>query len=122
MKSYIALSLATLTLAACGTWHTSDVNRAGGTATLAKTDPASITVTTGDLQKPYTKVGDIEVTVRKATAFDSDPTPEKANEALREEAATLGANAVINARYGEVNIGFWSWGTMDASGTAVAYK
>lgn len=111
-----------LILTACGSWHTGDVARAPGGAQLPATTPSSIVVTEGDLTRPYTVIGDVNVTVRKTTIFDKDPTHETVNDALRNDAAELGANAVILVRYGQVGLSMWSYGAMDGRGRAVVYK
>jgi uncharacterized protein YbjQ (UPF0145 family) len=66
-------------------------------------------------------VGDISVNVNKTTIFNEDPTREKVNEKLREDAAKLGADAVILVRYGTVGIGLMSWGSLDGKGRAVVF-
>jgi hypothetical protein len=71
--------------------------------------------------RPLSSLGDISVTVAKWTIFDDDPTPQKVNDALREKAAQLGANAVVLVRYGTVGIGALTWGKLDGSGRAIAF-
>jgi len=66
-------------------------------------------------------VGDVNVSVRKTTIFNEDPTREKVNEAMQREAARHGADAVILARYGTVGIDFFSWGRLDGNGRAVRF-
>lgn len=43
------------------------------------------------------------------------------NNRLRTEAAKLGADAVIQVRYGTVGMGLVSWGSLDGKGRAIAY-
>jgi hypothetical protein len=130
---------AALLLGACGpTWSTADVeppatggNTVGDAAALQpeqtaparpKTDPAKIIITEADItDRPYKVLGDISVTVNKTTIFDRDPTREVAAQRLKEEAAKLGADAVILVRYGTVGIGLLSWGSLDGKGRAVAF-
>lgn len=132
---HFVLAAAVLALSACGTYSTGSVKpTASGTATkstaakskdskLAATDPAKVLVTDADItDKPYTSLGDITVTVRKVTIFDSDPTPEKVNEALREKAAAMGADAVVLVRHGTVGVSLLSWGEMEGSGRAVKFN
>jgi hypothetical protein len=125
LSGYAVLAIA-LATAGCGTWSTASVEPATGapapTSASAKS-PAQVTVTENDVtDRPYTSLGDISVTVRKATIFDKDPTREKVNEELQEQAAKLGADAVVLARYGTVGIGFMSWGQMDGQGRAIQFK
>jgi hypothetical protein len=109
-------------LGGCATYSYGNV--AGGQSGLvlpAVANPASILITEGDLKRPYTSLGDIEVTVNKTTIFNKDPTRADIDAALREKAAALGADAVIFARYGTVGISLISWGSLDGRGRAVAY-
>jgi uncharacterized protein YbjQ (UPF0145 family) len=66
-------------------------------------------------------LGDIEVTINKTTIFHPDPTREMADEKLREEAAKLGAEAVILVRYGDAGVTAASWGTLNAKGRAIVF-
>lgn len=68
--------------------------------------------------RKHKKVGPIEVSVKKLTIFHKDPTREQADDALREKAVAIGADAVIYVTY-ESGIGFTSWGHMDAKGIGV---
>ncbi len=68
--------------------------------------------------KKYKELGPIEVSVKKLTVFHEDPTKEQANEALREKARVIGADAVIKVTY-ESGVGFTTWGYIDAKGTGV---
>jgi len=125
MKKLILVLSLVLIVSGCATWSTSDVVRTPGSAqfTLKETIPENIKITTQDItNRPYTKLGDISVTVNKTTVFHSDPTEEKIDEALREEAAELGANAVILVKYGEVKVTGMSWGSRDGSGKAVKFN
>ena len=69
----------------------------------------------------YESLGDIEVSVSKTTVFHPDPTNEMIDEKLREEAAELGADAVILVRYGTVGISAFSWGKLDGNGRAIKF-
>lgn len=120
-------------LSACGNWSTSDVDLASGgdtqggnqaqaASTAAPTSPESILLMEGDLtDRPYETVADIEVTVNKSTIFDPDPTRAAVDQKLREEAAKLGADAVILVRYGTVGVSLLSWGSLDGQGRAVTF-
>lgn len=68
--------------------------------------------------RKYTEIGPIEVSVKKMTIFHKDPTEEQADEALRDKAIVIGADAVINVTY-KSGVGFTTWGYMDAKGTGV---
>lgn len=68
--------------------------------------------------RKYKEVGPIEVSIKKLTVFHKDPTKDQANEALREKARAIGADAVVNVKY-KSGIGLTTWGYMDANGTGV---
>lgn len=122
-----AIALAAL-LSGCGSYATSSVKPVAGASAVASSPaiaktPADILVTEDDVtDRAYKSLGDISVTVRKITIFDSDPTKSKVADALREKAAKMGADAVVLARYGAVGIGFTSWGVMDGNGRAVVFQ
>ena len=121
---------AVLLLSGCATWSNASVERAptapmtsSGSATAMVVDPASVLILEQDItDRPYTVVADIEVTVNKTTIFHPDPTPAMIDTKLREEAAKLGANAVILVRYGSVGVSLMSWGTLEGKGRAVVVK
>ncbi|MGR0183300.1 hypothetical protein [Azospirillum aestuarii] len=125
-SSIIALGFSFL-LASCGTYSMADIKPAasGSAASIpakVKT-PADIIVTEKDItDRNYRSLGDINVTVNKTTIFDKDPTPALVEERLKEEAAKLGADAVVLARYGTVGISFMSWGSIDGKGRAVVFE
>lgn len=120
---------ALLMLGACGTRSSADVEPTPGAQpvpanmTLSPKSPADVVVTPNDItDRKYVSLGDIEVTVKKWTIFDKDPTPALVDDALRAKAAQMGADAVILVRYGTVGIGFWSWGQLDGQGRAVVFQ
>jgi len=116
-----------ISLAGCATWSTSGVTPSGGSQSAAVTHPPrapeSIIVTERDItDRAYNSLGDVSVTVNKTTIFNADPTPELVNQKLREKAAAIGADAVIQVRYGTPGISFFSWGSLDGKGRAVSFK
>jgi hypothetical protein len=64
-------------------------------------------------------VAPVEATVAKVSAFHPNPTVEQAQQKLRVEAAELGADAVINAQIGNVQVCPFSWACRVSTGTAV---
>ncbi|MFN9476004.1 hypothetical protein [Acidovorax sp.] len=68
-----------------------------------------------------TSLGQITVKVNKTTAFHPAPTPELVNDRLRENAAAMGADAVVLVRYGDVGISMMSWGSLEGKGRAVKF-
>jgi hypothetical protein len=126
------LAVCLLTLMGCGTRTESSVSPTPGeapgstnaqSARLPQKSPDQIILSEGDItDRPYRSLGDIEVTVKKWTIFDKDPTREMVAQALKEKAAKMGADAVVLVRYGTVGIGFTSWGQMDGQGRAVVFQ
>lgn len=72
--------------------------------------------------RPYTVLGEVKAGVRKATVFSKEASQEKIYKELWERAEKLGADAVINAKYGDSHISAFSWGKTNATGTAVKFK
>ena len=72
--------------------------------------------------RPYTVVGEVKAGVRKATVFSKEASQGKIYRELWEKAEKLGADAVINARYGDSHVSAFSWGKTNATGTAVKFK
>ena len=113
-------------VAGCATWSTASVERAQAAQELRTVQPTQankILVTRKDIKdRPYTVLGDITATVNKTTMFHADPTRVMVNEKLREEAAKLGADAVILIRYGKVGVSLWSYGSLEGKGRAVKFN
>jgi hypothetical protein len=123
------LAALAIALAACGTRTDSSVTLAPGAtpgpsnAAAAAKSPDKVVITENDItDRPYQSLGDIEVSVKKWTIFDKDPTREMVSDALKQKAAEMGADAVVLARFGTVGIGPFSWGQMDGQGRAVSFK
>ena len=72
--------------------------------------------------RPYDVVGEVKAGVRKATAFSKSPSQAKIYRELWERAEKLGADAVINASYGDAHVSAFSWGKANAKGTAIRFK
>ena len=72
--------------------------------------------------RPYEVVGEVKAGVRKATVFSKSPSQEKIYKELWERAEKLGADAVINASYGDAHITAFSWGKANAKGTAIKFR
>jgi uncharacterized protein YbjQ (UPF0145 family) len=71
--------------------------------------------------RPYTVVGEVTAGVRKATVFSKAASQKKIYHELWERARKLGADAVINATYGDSHISAMSWGKTNAKGTAIRF-
>lgn len=63
-------------------------------------------------------IGPIKARVGAATAFSRAPTMDEVNQKLREQAARMGANAIIDVKY-DRGVSFSSWKALMATGTAV---
>ena len=72
--------------------------------------------------RPYTVIGEVQAGVRKATVFSKEASQAKIYRELWERAEKLGADAVINAKYGDSHISAFSWGKTNATGTAIKFK
>lgn len=71
--------------------------------------------------RPYTVVGEVQAGIRKATVFSKEASQEKIYRELWERAEKLGADAVINAKYGDSHVSAFSWGKTNATGTAIKF-
>ena len=72
--------------------------------------------------RPYTVLGEVKAGVRKATMFSKSPSQEKIYRELWERGRKLGADAVINAKYGDAHVSALSWGKANATGTAIKFN
>lgn len=77
-----------------------------------------IEVHVGDLDRPYRILGEVKATEKAATLFNNAPNVEGVNSKLREQAAKLGGNAVINVTYTR-GMSLTSWKALTAKGIAV---
>lgn len=125
---YVLLIILFFILSGCSSWSTTNVknteaeDEVTATKTTEAKDPSSILVTEEDItDRKYTILGDIEVTVRKTTIFNKDPTPEMVEDKLRLKAAEIGADAVILVRYGDVGVSLISWGALNGKGRAITF-
>jgi uncharacterized protein YbjQ (UPF0145 family) len=71
--------------------------------------------------RPYEVLGEVKAGVRKATVFSHEASQKKIYKELWERAEKLGADAVINATYGDSHISAFSWGKTNARGTAIRF-
>jgi uncharacterized protein YbjQ (UPF0145 family) len=72
--------------------------------------------------RPYEVLGQVKAGVRKATIFSKEASQKKIYQELWERAEKLGADAVINATYGDSHVSAMSWGKTNATGTAIRFK
>jgi uncharacterized protein YbjQ (UPF0145 family) len=71
--------------------------------------------------RPYEVVCEVKAGVRKATIFSKEASQKKIYRELWERAEKLGADAVINATYGDSHVSAMSWGKTNAKGTAIRF-
>lgn len=71
--------------------------------------------------RPYRVLGEVKAGVRKATIFSKEASQAKIYRNLWERAEALGADAVINAKYGDSHVSAMSWGKTSATGTAIKF-
>jgi uncharacterized protein YbjQ (UPF0145 family) len=71
--------------------------------------------------RPYTVVGEVKAGVRKGSVFSKEASQEKIYRELWERAEKMGADAVVNAKYGDSHVSAFSWGKTNATGTAVKF-
>jgi uncharacterized protein YbjQ (UPF0145 family) len=112
-----------LGVAGCASWGTTDTKPADGAAPAAQPKQASqVLVTENDVtERKYRVLGEVSATVNKTTIFNKNPTREMVAAKLQEAAAKLGADAVIQVRYGNVGVSLMSWGSLSGTGRAVAF-
>ena len=85
-------------------------------------EDAGVPVFPNDItDRPYTVIGEVKAGVRKATVFSKEASQGKIYRELWERAEKMGADAVINARYGDSHISAFSWGKTNATGTAIKF-
>jgi uncharacterized protein YbjQ (UPF0145 family) len=72
--------------------------------------------------RPYEVIGPVKAGVRKATIFSKEASQKKIYRELWERAEKLGADAVINVKYGDSHMSAMSWGQTNATGTAIRFK
>ena len=81
-----------------------------------------VPVVAGDItDRPYRVLGEVTANVRKATVFSRAPSQEHVYRELWERAERLGADAVVNAQYGDSHITALSWGSRRATGRAIKF-
>jgi Putative heavy-metal-binding len=86
-------------------------------------DPAiGVPVFPGSIRdRPYTVIGEVRASAGKMTPFSNDADQAKLYRALWKRAQALGADAVINVRYGDAHVSAFSWGKTNAAGTAIRF-
>jgi len=124
IKIITLLMFSIFILSGCATWSHSSVEKHSDIGkNIVKTDAKKIIISKEDItDRPYTILADITAVVNKTTAFHANPTPELVNEKLKQEAAKLGADAVILVRYGKEGVSLMSWGSLEGKGRAIKFN
>jgi uncharacterized protein YbjQ (UPF0145 family) len=92
------------------------------TAYVMVNEEAGVPVFAYDItDRPYKTLGEVKAGVRKATVFSKEVSQVKIYRNLWERAEKLGADAVVNAKYGNSHISAFSWGKTSATGTAIKF-
>ena len=81
----------------------------------------SLPVYEGDIERPYVIVGQIKANLRKHFSFQATPTKVEIFAESWGRAEKLGADAVINARFGPTKATLFDYGRTPISGTAVKF-
>ena len=125
MRNFLVTCCVAVVLSGCAATRSSskvDTNESVVDESVLPTLASKIIVTEDDiLDRKYVVLGDIKASVSKTTIFNKDPTNEMVAAELREEAAKLGADAVILVRYGTVGVSMMSWGKLDGNGRAIKF-
>lgn len=69
--------------------------------------------------RAYTVIGEVRASAGKATPFSNDADQAALYRALWKKAQKLGADAVIDVRYGDAHVSAFSWGKTNITGTAI---
>jgi hypothetical protein len=93
----------------------------GGGATGAPARVEAIEIWAGKPDREYRVLAPLQARVTAATIVSKTPTMEDVNLKLREAAARLGANAVINVTYSR-GVSASSWKALTAKGTGVVLE
>lgn len=115
--SRVLIAMLVATTAGCASYRTSS-NIESASVPMAKPSARVLLAEDSLPGRKYTELGPIEVSVKKLTIFQKDPSREQVDEALIERARSIGADAVVNIKYTS-GIGFTTWGYIDAKGVGV---
>ncbi len=87
-----------------------------------QTYPSQIHVLATDIAQPYDVLGDVQVTLQQRGTFGEKPTPELAVEAMRVQAARMGAHAIILVAFGEEGMSWWSYHELRGHARAIRFR
>ncbi|MBV5277571.1 MAG: hypothetical protein J0647_00720 [Campylobacteraceae bacterium] len=109
-----------LSFSGCTTWFW---NKSSNVQEIKLTLPEKVVISELDiLDRPYTVLSDILVTVNQITPLNATPTKELVNAKLKDEAVKIGADAVIYVQYKKMDSTWTRWNGMEGKGQAVKFK
>lgn len=109
-----------LSFSGCTTWFW---NKSSNVQEIKLTLPEKVVISELDiLDRPYTVLSDISVTVTQLTPLNATPTKELVNAKLKVEAVKIGADAVIYVQYKKMDSTWTRWNGMEGKGQAVKFK
>lgn len=82
---------------------------------------SNVPVFEGDIDRPYRVIGQVNDSLRKPFAFVPDPTKAQIFGEIWERARKMGADAVVNARFGPTKTTLFNFGKTPISGTAIKF-
>lgn len=88
---------------------------------IVESSEITVPVYAGDIEKAYRVIGVVNDNLRKHFAFQANPSKEKIYAEIWERGRKMGADAVINARFGETKRTLFNHGSTPISGTAIKY-
>ena len=90
-------------------------------AQVSEIESKVIPVYEGGIDRPHHVIGQIDDNLRKPFGFLPNPSKEKILSEIRERARKMGADAVINFKYGETKRTLFNHGRTPISGTAIKF-
>lgn len=82
---------------------------------------AVVPVFESGVERPFKVIGEIKDNLRKPFSFSPNPTREEILAEIWERGRKMGADAVINARFGPTKVTVFSYGRTPISGTAIKF-
>jgi hypothetical protein len=87
-----------------------------------QTDPRQVLVFETDIEQPYEALGDLQVTLRQRSTLGQMPTRDLAIRELQQQAARIGAHAIIHVSFGNLGMSWWSYNELQGHGRAVRFR
>ncbi len=123
MNKIVLCIAVAFSVAGCNTWSTTNIEQSARKAPVTETQVSQVMLSPAPFDPAkQAKIQDLKVAVNKTTAFHPEPTVELVQQKLREDAAKLGANAVMEVKISEPQVSWVSWGSRYGTGVAVRKK